>query len=51
VTCGSALPATGPSPSCSSLKSDVAASTAKLQEDTKNYKYWPVVSIGVSYHF
>jgi hypothetical protein len=47
VTCGPLVPAL----TCTNLKNDVAISTAKLENDTKNYKYWPVVSIGVSYHF
>ena len=47
VTCGTATTPT----TCAQLQSSVAASTAQLQSDTKNYKYWPVVSIGLSYHF
>lgn len=52
VTCSPTLLAqVGGAAACAQLQSDVATSTAKLQEDSKNYKYWPVVSIGVSYHF
>jgi hypothetical protein len=47
VTCGTAATPQ----QCTDLKSDVAASTAKLESDSKNYKYWPVISVGVSYHF
>lgn len=47
VTCGSALTTT----QCAQLQSDVAASTVKLENDVKNYKYWPVISVGLSYHF
>jgi FecR protein len=31
--------------------SDVAAENAKMQNDLKNFKYWPVVSIGISYQW
>jgi hypothetical protein len=47
VTCGSGVPAG----TCTQLQSDVAAGAAKLENDLKNYKYWPVISIGLSYHF
>jgi len=48
VTCGTAIVGT---PACTQLQNDVAASTTQLQNDTKNYKYWPVISIGLSYNF
>ncbi|MBU1424667.1 MAG: hypothetical protein KKH12_12245 [Gammaproteobacteria bacterium] len=47
ATCGPALNVTD----CQIFQNDVAASTATLEEDTKDFKYWPVISIGVSYHF
>jgi hypothetical protein len=30
---------------------DIAAEEASLNEDLKNYKYWPVVSLGIGYTF
>jgi hypothetical protein len=48
VTCGAAIAGT---PTCTSLQNDVATSTTQLQSDTKNYKYWPVISVGLSYNF
>jgi hypothetical protein len=48
ATCGAAILGT---PTCTQLQSDVAAGTTKLETDMKNYKFWPVISIGVSYHF
>ncbi len=52
VTCSAALLAqAGGAAACATLQSDVAAGAAKLESDLKNYKYYPVVSIGVSYHF
>ncbi len=47
-TCGAAIAGT---PTCTQLQNDVASGAAKLESDLKNYKYYPVVSIGVSYHF
>lgn len=47
VTCSATL-----TPSqCAQLQSDVAAGATKLEEDLKNYKYYPVISIGLSYRF
>jgi hypothetical protein len=48
VTCGAAIVGTQ---TCTDLKTDVLAGATKLETDMKNYKYYPVVSIGVSYHF
>jgi hypothetical protein len=48
VTCGAAIAGTA---ACTTLQNDVATSTTQLQNDTKNYKYWPVISIGLSYNF
>jgi|GEM_PF-478626 len=36
---------------CTALQSDTAAENAKLQSDLKNFKWWPVVSIGISYQW
>lgn len=33
------------------LGPDVAAENAKLQNDLRNFKYWPVASIGISYQW
>jgi hypothetical protein len=47
ATCGAAL-----SPSqCTTFQNDVAAGAAQLESDLKNYKYYPVISIALSYHF
>jgi hypothetical protein len=48
VTCSQAAITAGV---CTTLQNDVAAGATKLENDMKNYKYYPVVSIGVSYHF
>ncbi len=48
VTCGAAIAGTA---TCTQLQNDVAASTTQLQADTKNYKYYPVISVGLSYRF
>lgn len=47
ATCGATLPA----PQCATLQSDAAAENAKLQDDLKRFKFWPVVSIGISYQW
>jgi hypothetical protein len=46
VTCNAPNPAI-----CAQLVSDAAAEEAELQNDANDYKYWPVVSIGVAYKF
>jgi len=47
ATCSpSALPFT-----CSSLQSAASTENAQLQDSVKNFKYWPVVSIGISYQW
>jgi hypothetical protein len=48
VTCGTAIVNTT---NCTKLQTDVAAGTTQLATDLKNFKYWPVISIGLSYHF
>jgi hypothetical protein len=47
ATCGAALNATD----CATFQSNVAAGATQLESDLKNYKYYPVISIGLSYHF
>jgi hypothetical protein len=46
--CGASITGT---PVCAQLQSDVAAENVKLQSSLHNYKLWPVISIGASYHF
>jgi hypothetical protein len=36
---------------CAQLASDAAAEERELQDDADDYKYWPVLAIGVSYKF
>ncbi|MBU1776312.1 MAG: hypothetical protein KJ899_06695 [Gammaproteobacteria bacterium] len=36
---------------CAQMQSDVAAGATQLEEDLKDYKYYPVVSVGLSYRF
>jgi len=40
-----------PGPTCTQLQSDVAAEEASLQDDLKDYKFYPVVSFGIGYRF
>jgi hypothetical protein len=47
VTCGAAVPAL----TCASLKSDAEAERAQLESSMKSYKWYPVISIGVSYKY
>lgn len=44
VACGTTL-------RCAQLQSDVAAETASLQDDLKDYAFYPVVSFGIGYRF
>ncbi|HLP96832.1 MAG TPA: hypothetical protein VK149_00155 [Sideroxyarcus sp.] len=48
VTCGAAIAGTA---ACTTLQNDVAAGATQLETDLKNYKYYPVISIGLSYRF
>lgn len=42
----------GPSvPDCNQLQSDVAAEQVSLQDDLKDFKFYPVVSFGIGYRF
>jgi FecR protein len=47
ATCG----ATAPPLTCTQLQSDTAAENARLQSDLKQFKFWPVMSIGISYQW
>ncbi len=49
ATCGTAAPAG--SAACTQLQSDTAAENTKLQSDLSNFKWWPVVSVGISYQW
>jgi hypothetical protein len=42
---------TATTPNCSQLQSDVAAEQAALDDNLKNFKYYPVVTLGLSYTF
>lgn len=48
VTCAAAIVG---NQTCTDLKQDVKDAEVKLENDMKDFKYWPVISIGVSYHF
>ena len=47
VVCGVALTV----PQCTQLQNDVAAEAVSLQDDLKDFKFYPVVSIGIGYRF
>ena len=36
---------------CTQMQTDVAAGATKLETDLKNFKYMPVVNVGISYRF
>ena len=40
-----------PSPCSGTTQGNVATENAKLQSDLKNFKFWPVVSVGISYQW
>lgn len=46
VTCGAITAG-----QCSTLQSDVSAGATKLETDLKDFKYMPVVNVGISYRF
>ncbi len=46
VTCGAASPA-----QCTQIKSDAAAEQSRLDDSLHNFKYYPVVSLGLAYTF
>jgi len=47
VTCGSLTTPT----TCADMRTNVAAGAAQLETDLKNFKYMPVVNVGISYRF
>ncbi len=47
ATCGAATPAL----TCNQMKSDAAAEQSKLDDSLRNYKYYPVLSLGLAYTF
>lgn len=47
VQCGASVPAAA----CTQLTSDVQAEQRQLKDDIEDYKAYPLLSIGVSYHF
>src|SRR5882672_1119716 len=47
VVCGAALTA----PQCTQLQNDVAAEQVSLQDDLKDFKFYPAVSFGIGYRF
>jgi len=47
VTCGAAVPAV----TCTRLQSDADAERAAFEDDADEYKYFPVVSLGVGYRW
>jgi len=47
ATCGPALSA----PNCAILQSNVAAQQATANDDIKNFRYYPVVTLGLAYTF
>lgn len=47
ATCGTALSA----PRCAELQTETAIERQQLQDDVSDYRWYPVVSVGVSYRF
>ncbi len=47
VTCGAAVPTV----TCTRLQSDADAERAAFEDDTDEYKYFPVVSVGLGYRW
>jgi hypothetical protein len=45
------LVATCTGTSCGTFPSDLAAEQARLQNEVKNFRFWPVVSIGITYQW
>jgi hypothetical protein len=50
ATCSASFATNFPA-DCARMKSDVAAGATKLESDLKNFKYYPIISVGLSYHF
>jgi hypothetical protein len=40
-----------PAPCSAGIQADVAAENTKVQNDLSNFKFWPVVSLGISYQW
>jgi len=47
VACGAGLPPA----TCTQLQNDVAAEAVALQDELKDFKFYPVVSFGIGYRF
>ena len=47
VVCGASLPG----PACAQLQSDVAAEQAQLNQDIDDYRFYPVVAVGLGWVF
>jgi len=47
ASCGSAVSAS----QCAQIAGNVAAEEKKLEDEVSDYKYWPVLSLGVGYRF
>jgi hypothetical protein len=47
LNCGPAVPAI----ECARIRDDVDEEERELQDDADDYKFWPVVSLGVAYRF
>ena len=46
-TCASGVPA----PVCDQLQSDLDAEAAQFRQEVEDFKYYPVIAIGVGYRF
>lgn len=47
VVCGAALT----TPQCNQLQADVLAETSQFTDSVKDYKWWPVIAVGVGWTF
>lgn len=47
ATCGTALIPSA----CTQLQTDAATENTKLQNDLSSFKFWPVISLGISYQW
>lgn len=47
VVCGAAVTAT----QCASIQSNAAGEQRKLEDNVKNFKYWPVANVGITIGF
>lgn len=46
ATCGTLVGA-----QCTTMQNDAAAENTKLQNDLSSFKFWPVISVGISYQW